>query len=44
MLDFEALTDAIGRQTVLCGGDLMLDVPPGFSATPLVDRTRAGKA
>src|ERR1700687_3254944 len=25
MFDFEALTDAIGRQTVLCVGDLMLD-------------------
>src|ERR1700677_3069257 len=25
MLDFEALTDAIVRQTVLCVGDLMLD-------------------
>ena len=25
MFDFEALTDAISRQTVLCVGDLMLD-------------------
>src|SRR6202043_1627553 len=25
MFDFDALTDAIGRQTVLCVGDLMLD-------------------
>src|ERR1035438_9308226 len=25
MFDFEALTDAIARQTVLCVGDLMLD-------------------
>ena len=44
MLDFETLTDAIGCRTVLCVGDLMVDVLPGFSTTSPVDRARAGKA
>jgi hypothetical protein len=39
MLDFEALTDAIGRQTVLCGGDLMLDE---FAARGACDRLIVG--
>ena len=40
MLDFEALTDAIGRQTVLlCGGDLMRDE---FVARGVCDRLIVG--
>ena len=54
MLDFDALSQMIMSQTVLCAGELMLDefadgevmlmdILLGFSVTSLVNRARGGR-
>ena len=54
MLDFDALSQMIMSQTVLCAGELMLDefadgevmlmnILPDFSVTSLVNRARGGR-